>query len=237
MTIAEAAVEALKKIGCPSTIREIYKFITEENLYSFNTDFPEHVLQTEIRRKTLGVERIDSSENVIFEMVGSEKYQLRPTETRRRASIGNKRIHRAKDKEILLEQLTDSKTGVFREIWRALLFAASLGYAHKTRVLLSAVETGKGIDQGTFANHPVWPGISYLFAMVETDSTRGLAASEDDEDLRIKIFEEYANGGLQILKEEAQGKDLTLETLLTIVDDLRKKTNSHIKAPSLDIGI
>jgi dnd system-associated protein 4 len=236
MTIAQSATEALIRLNHPASIAEIYRYIIENKLYTFNTDVPEHVLRTEIRRKTSGVERVDSSDEVLFELVGDELYQLVKSTSKKRASIGNKRIHRAKDKEHLIEQLTDPKNGVFKEIWRALLFCATLGYAKQIRVPLGAVDAGKGIDQATFSNHHAWPGISYLFAMVETDSTRGLAASEDDEDLRIQVFEEYANGGLEILRDEAGGKDLNLESVLLLVEQLRENMKPLPEA-SLDIGI
>ena len=51
-------------------------------LYEFNTPTPEHVLRTEIRRKTYGVERVDQSVDVFFKMIGDELYDVmkEPTE-------------------------------------------------------------------------------------------------------------------------------------------------------------
>lgn len=234
MIISDAAVKALQDLGKPSSIEEIYNFIIQNNLYEFNTDVPQHVLRTTIRRETLGVERVDSHTEIRFEEHEEDIYKLHKPNPKKRISVGSKRIHRAKDKEIFIEQLMDTKTGLFREIWRVMLFAASLGYFMGRKEPLGKVDAGKGIDQATFSNHPAWPGISYLFSMVETDSTRGLASSEDDEDLRISIFEEYANGGLQILVEEADGKDLDFKMVLEIIDRIR---SSPIANPSVSLDL
>ena len=235
LTIAEAAQVALEKLGRPSSIHEIYETIIALGLYRFNTDVPEHVLRTEIRRKTDGVERVDSSQETFFRLVGDEIYDVVKEPAKRRSAIGMKRIHRATDKEEIIKLLTSDSVGVFREIWRLLLFSASLGFKRSRREKLAAVETGKGIDQSSFGNNPVWPGILYLIGLVDSDSTDVLKASEDSEDERIAIFEEFANGGLAILKEEFAARNCNLETLLNFIHS--QVESSSAKKPNLDIAI
>ena len=217
MTIGDAAEKALRHIGRPSTIHEIYETILTLRLYSFNTDIPEHVLRTEIRRKTDGVERVDSSQNALFRLAGDEIYDVVNAPIKRRNAIGMKRIHRATDKEDIIKLLTSDSLGIFREIWRLLLFSAVLGYKQNRREKLAAVETGKGIDQSSFSNNPAWPGILYLICLVDSDSTNVLTASENSEDERITIFEEFANGGLAVLKEQFTSTNCSMDTLLTYI--------------------
>lgn len=57
-----------------------------------------------------------------------------PTWTDRKAlramatTTGIKRVHRAVDKDEIIKLLTGEQLGVFREIWRLLMFAAQVGY-------------------------------------------------------------------------------------------------------------
>lgn len=226
---------ALQRLGKPSTIAEIYKKILELDLYQFNTPTPEHVLRTEIRRKTLGVERVDLSENVFFKMVGDELYESMKEPTKRRGAVGMKRIQRASDKEAIIELLTSDSIGAFREIWRLLFFAAMVGYKNGRREPLSSTQTGEGIRQDSFANNPVWLGTVYLLGLVETGGTDVLRATEDSEDERIKIFEEYANGGLAILNEELEASSGNLDALLTFIQS--QVQSSTPKTPDLQIAI
>lgn len=75
-TIAEAAHEALRSLARPSNIQDIYLEILRLRLYQFNTPTPEHVPRTTIRRHTGDVERVDSSEEILFEMLEPEIYCL-----------------------------------------------------------------------------------------------------------------------------------------------------------------
>jgi dnd system-associated protein 4 len=234
-TIAEAARIALQRIGRPSTIFEIYQKVTALGLYKFNTPTPEHVLRTEIRRKTLGVERADLSADNLFKLAGNEVYELMKEPTKRRGTIGIKRIQRAGDKEAIIELLTSDSVGAFREIWRLLFFAAMVGFKNGKREPLTSTQTGEGIRQDSFANNPVWLGTVYLLGLVETGGTDVLRASEDSEDERIKIFEEYANGGLQILKETFETSNGNLDTLLTFIQS--QTESSAAKTPDLQIAI
>lgn len=234
-TIADAARVALQRIGRSGTIAEIYKKVIELDLYDFNTPTPEHVLRTEIRRKTLGVERVDLSADVFFKLAGDELYELMKEPTKRRGTVGMKRIQRASDKDAIIELLTSDSVGAFREIWRLLFFAAMVGFKNGKREPLASTQTGEGIRQDSFANNAVWLGTVYLIGLVETGGTDVLRATEDAEDERIKIFEEYANGGLEILKETFAASNGNLDTLLTFIQS--QTESSAAKIPDLQIAI
>jgi len=110
-----------------------------------------------------------------------------------------RRVQRDSTKEDLIQQLCDSKTGYFSEIWRLLLFAALLGKAKGRREPLKKVDSGKGIDERIFANSPVWLGIVHLFGLIETGSSEALKS--DNWERSLEVFEEYANGGLSVISE------------------------------------
>jgi hypothetical protein len=76
VTIAEAAQKALHSLSRPASIKEIYVEILRLQLYQFNTPRPEHVLRTMIRRHTKNVERVDSSEMILFEMIDHGIYSV-----------------------------------------------------------------------------------------------------------------------------------------------------------------
>lgn len=218
-TIVDCAVRALKALGKPSTVQEIYDYICAHSEYQFNTSVPSHVLRTSIRRHTIGAGRADMAHALLFEETENETYRLVNTATKKRGQPGMRRIHRAKDKEEIIQSLTHESTGAFKEIWRLLLFAAVLGFKLGKREALAEVDTGRGIDQSSFGNSPSWPGILYLIGLVENSTTDLLASSEEAESARIQMFEEYANGGLSVLKERCGDAAAGFDFLVGFVSD------------------
>jgi dnd system-associated protein 4 len=145
-----------------------------------------------------------------------------------------KRIHRASDKEEIIKSLMSDQIGVFKEIWRLMLFAAQIGFKNGRRESLKSFDSGKGIDQGTFGNCPAWPGILYLMALVESESTNALAGSSEAEDQRITIFQEYANGGLSILQDFFPDCSPSLDGLLAFIES---QNIEGARQPNLELTI
>ena len=218
-TIIDAAAQALKAIGRPATIAEIFDEIQAKSLYEFNTPTPEHVLRTQIRRATTGVDRDDATKTKVFIEVEPKTYDLIPGSSTKAYQPGMRRLYRATDKEPVIQVLMDERLGVFREIWRLLFFAATLGFRHNRRRPLESVATGKGIDQSTFGNNPAWPGICHLMGLVESESVDCMRASEEAEAARITTFEEYANGGLEILADRFLKMDADLDAFVAFVEE------------------
>lgn len=236
-TILEAAQQALLLIGRPASVDEIYQAIINNGFYTFNTPTPEHVLRTTIRRHTKNVERVDSSDAVLFEMTDNEIYRMvsmsKPIQ-KKPTSSGLKRIHRASDKEEIIKALTSEQVGVFREIWKLLLFAAQVGLSNQKREPLLSVDSGKGIDQGTFGNCSSWPGVAYLISLVETENSESLSGSSDAEDNRIILFQEYANGGLSVLQDFFKERPIDLDGLLAFIENQSAKVTT---TPDLELTI
>jgi len=125
-----------------------------------------------------------------------------------------RRIQRASDKEHLVQTLTTGENPPFKEIWRLILFAASVGYHRSRREPLKAVDSGKAIPAAIFANSQAWPGFHYLLALAIENDPIVLSGSEEIEERRLTIFEEYANGGLAIIQEELEKGSYLLDPFL-----------------------
>lgn len=132
---------------------------------------------------------------------------------KQKPQVVGRRIQRATDKEDMIKLLTQSPGAPFKEIWRLMLFAAMLGYRENERVPLQHIDTGKGIDDRIFSNSSVWPGFLYLLSLVSTNNADSLSGSEDKCEQRIVLFEEYANGGLAILKDQLETSSYSLDAL------------------------
>jgi len=237
--IWEAALQALQALGGSGSLGEIFSEILSQNLYDFGTGSPvdaPHVLDTELRRKCSNSNRTDKSGEMLFEFNEGVYRILKKGDKamNEKKASGNKRIHRARDKEGIITALMSEQVGVFKEIWRLLLFAAQIGIQEHRRESLLSVDSGKGIDQTTFGNSPSWPGLCYLIALVEEDNSEILSGTADAEDLRLAIFQEYANGGLSTLREHFGDKVIDLDGVVSFISNRSQKVNQD---PDLDLAI
>jgi dnd system-associated protein 4 len=119
------------------------------------------------------------------------------------------RIRVAKDKAELVKALTssDGETGPFQTFADAIVFAAALGVKHKKRVPLGEISKREPspirIEYFASVGNDV---VIKLLGMTETQDINILSGYEEEyETQRNHIFEEYANGGLEILQNELRG--------------------------------
>lgn len=119
------------------------------------------------------------------------------------------KIRVAKDKAVLVQSLVNinEKTSPFQTYVEVMVFAAALGAKRKKRVSLGEIskrEPGP-IEQEYFATKG-YDILIKLLAIAEIKNVNVLSLnSEEYDDDRVQIFEEYANGGLEILQEELRG--------------------------------
>lgn len=106
-----------------------------------------------------------------------------------------RRIQRAEDKKHLVKTLTENQRP-FATMANALMFAAGLGFLEGRRIPLG--KTAEAIPWEVFMNIGAETFIDMLAGVVadETD-----ILSDERENDRLIIFEEYANGGLQIIQD------------------------------------
>lgn len=136
--------------------------------------------------------------------------------------MADRRVRVPKDKETLIVKLTrtdDANGGAFQTRADLMTFAAVLGYSEGTKVPFG--DWLEPIRQEVFARSGHDTVIN-LLALATTHDPKCLAHNDEAEDLRISIFEEYANGGLEFLRSELQGIDDPLEHLLLLIDQQRK---------------
>ncbi|OUL33917.1 DNA phosphorothioation-associated protein 4 [Nostoc sp. 106C] len=135
------------------------------------------------------------------------------------------RIRVAKDKADLVKALTssDGGTGPFQTFADVIVFAAALGAKHKKRVPLGEISKREPSPIGQ--EHFLIKGydqIIKLLAIVEEKELDILSVdNEKYENQRLRLFEEYANGGLEILQNEMRGAVDYSERLLLVLSSAR----------------
>lgn len=111
-----------------------------------------------------------------------------------RGQSTSRRLNRPKDKDDLLRQLTEE--GPFQDIRDVLVFAAALGWHEGRHLPLGA--KGEAVRWETATNRRGTEPLVNMIAAVRTGDPEILASDRFDE--RLEIFEEYANGGLELLR-------------------------------------
>ena len=141
------------------------------------------------------------------------------------------RIKIAQDKAELVKSLLASKEtpGLFQTYVEVMIFAAALGVKYKKSVPLgdTTKRDPSPIPQENFASLG-YDKIIKLLGIVETNDIQILASRENEyEDKRTQIFEEYANGGLEILQTELRGVvDYEIQFLLILRKAIDYKENN-----------
>ncbi|MBC1281034.1 DNA phosphorothioation-associated protein 4 [Nostoc sp. UCD121] len=141
------------------------------------------------------------------------------------------RIRVAKDKAELVKDLTssDGGTGPFNTFADVIVFAAALGAKHKKRVPLGEISKREPspIPQEQFIVRG-YNTVINLIAIAETQDIKVLSLEEgNNNEKRNYIFEEYANGGLEILQSEIRGAVDYSERILLILSHERFQDNSQ----------
>ncbi|MBD1809253.1 DNA phosphorothioation-associated protein 4 [Microcoleus sp. FACHB-SPT15] len=143
--------------------------------------------------------------------------------------MGANRIRVAKDKADLVKALVDSNhtTGPFHTYADAMVFAAALGAKRKKRSPLGAItKEPSPIALEVFVSRG-YDLVLKLLAIKETKDPKIISLlDETSEEKRIHIFEEYANGGLEILRDELRGAVDYTERILLILSSERFREES-----------
>jgi dnd system-associated protein 4 len=239
-TIADAAELALQTLGRSADIDEIFQHILSNNLYLFNTPTPKHVLYTTLKRNLEYSSRVDASGTRRFRIDLNGKYSLAPSMEPERQTVKSKaprRVMRASDKEAFIQEILSENVGVFKEVWRILLFAAQVGIKNGRRDPLLNTDSGKGIDQSTFGNAASWPGILYLMNLSEEGASDILGCGSDADDARVILFQEYANGGLAVLQDFFRDRTINLDGFLAFSQMNQEGAPSEVGEADLDLTI
>ena len=137
------------------------------------------------------------------------------------------RIKVAQDKAELVQKLLDTKgtTGAFQTYADVVAFAASLGAKYQKRVPFQEISKSEPapINLEVFISRG-YDSLIKLIAVTETQDIKILSTHNiKAEEQRVLIFEEYANGGLEKLRDELRGAVDYRERLLLILSAERFK--------------
>lgn len=135
----------------------------------------------------------------------------------------DRRIRIAKDKVDFVKQLLidEDGKGLFKYQVDVLAFAAVLGANRRHKMPLG--ETVKDPIRQDIFNRQGYDTLFNLLAIFNTNDPKVLSDTDEMDDRRATIFEEYANGGLEILREEVKGSVDYIDEILLMIADLRKK--------------
>lgn len=138
------------------------------------------------------------------------------------------RIRVAKDKAELVKSLVASQntTGPFQTYVEVIAFAAALGAKHKKRVPLEGSSKDLSpLRQDYFASS--FTLLINLLAITEIQDINILGDGDTADEQRIHSFEEYANGGLEILQNELRGAVDYSDRLLLFLSYERTNTEEQ----------
>lgn len=148
------------------------------------------------------------------------------------------RVGVAKDKTELVKALvaTSGTTGPFQTYADVLVFAATLGAKRNKRLAVEEISRQEPapISLEVFISRG-YDAVFKLLALTETEDRQILSTFEPTaEERRMAIFAEYANGGLEILREELKGAvDYTERILLLLTQERFKEEKSETE---FDLG-
>ena len=129
-----------------------------------------------------------------------------------------RRINQAIDKDSIIEALSSGDGAIFPTKWSLFMFAAVLGFKHGCRKKLVKTDQGKAIRTEQFANNDMcFNGVLNLMTLLEKEDERILVSNEENDDLKVTIFEEYINGGLSLLNEKLETSSFSLDSIIAFV--------------------
>ncbi|MEO1095389.1 MAG: DNA phosphorothioation-associated protein 4 [Cyanobacteria bacterium J06638_28] len=127
------------------------------------------------------------------------------------------RIHVAEDKAELVRSLRASEvnTGPFRTYADVVSFAAIVGFHHSRRASFDSHSRKEPdpVPQEQFRN----ANIIGLVALADSQDPAILRDDDESDRRRVEIFQEYVNGGLEILAAELSGTVDYAEQLLLML--------------------
>ncbi len=131
--------------------------------------------------------------------------------------MSDRLIRIAKDKADLVINLVDEATSPFEYYADVMVFAASLGYRRKRSIPLEGVaKKPEPIRPDIFSRRGYNTAIN-LLGISHTKNQNILGSDEESNSDKVRIFEEYANGGLEIIKDRLRGSIDYLDTILLLL--------------------
>ena len=140
-----------------------------------------------------------------------------------------RRVRKPQDKDDLLNRLTGGNP--FETYREALIFAGAYGFAHARRVPFE--KASEPISWEVFSGAP-GAVIIDMIAAATSDQLEVLGEEDDDFDRRLTLFEEYANGGLELLRERLENDSRS--ELDVILDAVLAAEGESAQEASVDLA-
>lgn len=127
------------------------------------------------------------------------------------------RIQIDQKKAAFVKALRTSESGIgpFQTYADVMTFAAAVGIKYGNRLPLGKFSRSDPdpIPQDQFKDE----ALIRLLSVVASEDPRILSDTDEDDTQRVKIFQEYANGGLEILQQKLQGAVDYSEQILLVL--------------------
>lgn len=117
----------------------------------------------------------------------------------RSPNINRSRVYEDIVQRLAAQSLPGTDRRLFPTIRELLCFAAILGYSENRRIPLDRSQGVEDVSYQQFEARPDAENLIYLLALADRQDVQVLR--DDNEDECAGIFEEYANGGLAIVKD------------------------------------
>lgn len=116
----------------------------------------------------------------------------------RAPNINRSRVYEDMVQQLAMQKLPGTDRTLFPTIRELLCFAALLGYSEKRRLPL---DKDKGIEDVSYQQFERGDAEDLIYLIALADSKNPDILKDGEETRCAEIFEEYANGGLQIIHE------------------------------------
>lgn len=117
----------------------------------------------------------------------------------RAPNINRSRVYEDIVQRLAAQPLPGTDRRLFPTIRELLCFAAVLGYSESRKLPLDKSKGVEDVSYQQFEARPDAENLIYLIAVADTQDVQ--VVREDNEEECARIFEEYANGGLSIVKD------------------------------------
>lgn len=151
--------------------------------------------------------------------------------------IESRSIRKPRQHEEFLDQLTGEgrflkNEAPFKHLYQVLVFAAIIGFKANYREALATGSGKNAIDYSQMSSNDHFESLLSIFAVLKNKDDH-TCLSGDNADVRIEMFEEYACGGLTLLKQAQVGYGGSLRDYVE-AEIVRELTSS---ASDLESGI
>jgi dnd system-associated protein 4 len=148
--------------------------------------------------------------------------------------MGDGRIKVAKDKAELVQRLlaSDQTTGPFQTYADIVVFAAAIGFKYNKKVELKGEFSKRDpapIHRETFASKG-YEMVLNLISIADSLDPKILVSDNSTSSEKLAIFEEYVNGGLEVLSDLLRGTlDYSDKLILEIDANINDQDNQDLE--------